>query len=80
MDGNLVVDTTQWVKGKDFPEWMDEVGVATISKGYLLLDETPRKAYRRVAKAIAERLESLLDSIESNMDSKLRGIRDKVFS
>lgn len=25
-------------------------------------------------------LESLLDSIESNMDSKLRGIRDKVFS
>jgi len=25
-------------------------------------------------------LESLLDSIESNMDSQLRGIRDKVFS
>jgi ribonucleoside-diphosphate reductase alpha chain len=56
MDGNLVADTTQWVKGKDFPEWMDEVGVATISKGYLLPDETPRKAYRRVAKAIAERV------------------------
>jgi len=56
MDGNLVADTTQWVKGKDFPEWMDEVGVATISKGYLLPDETPRKAYRRVAKAIAERI------------------------
>ncbi len=56
MDGNLVADTTQWVKGKDFPEWMDEVGVATISKGYLLPDETPRKAYRRVAKSIAERV------------------------
>ncbi|MDA8978245.1 ribonucleoside-diphosphate reductase subunit alpha [bacterium] len=56
MDGNLVADTTQWVKGKDYPEWMDEVGVATISKGYLLPDETPRKAYRRVAKAIAERV------------------------
>jgi len=56
MDGNLVADTTQWVKGKDFPEWMDEVGVATISKGYLLPDETPRKAYRRVAKAISERI------------------------
>jgi len=56
MDGNLVADTTQWVKGKDFPEWMDEVGVATISKGYLLPDETPRKAYRRVAKAISERV------------------------
>ena len=56
MDGNLVADTTQWVAGKDYPEWMDEVGVATISKGYLLPDETPKKAYRRVAKAIAERV------------------------
>ena len=52
MDGNIIADTTNWVKGKDYPEWMDEVGVATISKGYLLPDETPRKAYRRVAKAI----------------------------
>ena len=43
MDGNLVADTTQWVAGKDYPEWMDEVGVATISKGYLLPDETPKK-------------------------------------
>jgi ribonucleoside-diphosphate reductase alpha chain len=56
MDGNLIADTTHWVAGKDYPEWMDEVGVATISKGYLLPDETPRKAYRRVAKAIAERI------------------------
>ena len=56
MDGNLIADTTNWVKGKDYPEWMDEVGVATISKGYLLPDETPRKAYRRVAKAIATRI------------------------
>jgi len=56
MDGNLIADTTSWVKGKDFPEWMDEVGVATISKGYLLPDETPKKAYRRVAKSISERI------------------------
>jgi len=59
MDGNLIADTTQWVKGKDYPEWMDEVGVATISKGYLLPDETPKKAYKRVAKAIAERTNRL---------------------
>ena len=57
MDGNLIADTTHWVAGKDYPEWMDEVGVATISKGYLLPDETPRKAYRRVAKAIATRID-----------------------
>ena len=56
MDGNLTADTTQWVAGKDFPEWMDEVGAATISKGYLLPDETPKKAYRRVAHSIANRI------------------------
>ena len=56
MDGNLTADTTNWVKGKDYPEWLDEVGLATISKGYLLPDETPKKAYRRVAKAIADRI------------------------
>ena len=56
MDGNLIADTTQWVKGKDYPEWMDEIGVATISKGYLLPDETPKKAYRRVAHSIANRI------------------------
>jgi hypothetical protein len=22
----LNVDTSKWVKGKDFPEWMDEIG------------------------------------------------------
>ena len=56
MDGNITIDTTNWVKGKDYPEWMDEVGVATISKGYLLPDETPKKAYRRVAHSIATRI------------------------
>jgi ribonucleoside-diphosphate reductase alpha chain len=56
MDGNLIANTENWVKGKDYPEWMDEVGVATISKGYLLPDETPRKAYRRVARSIADRI------------------------
>ena len=56
MDGNLTADTTNWVKGKDYPEWLDEIGLATISKGYLLPDETPKKAYRRVAKAVADRI------------------------
>ena len=56
MDNNLVADYAQWEKGKDYPEWMDEVALSTISKGYLLPGETPRKAYRRVASAVAERL------------------------
>ena len=57
MDNNLVADYKQWERGKDYPEWMDEVALSTISKGYLLPGETPKKAYRRVASAIAMRLD-----------------------
>ena len=56
MDSNLIADYTQWERGKDYPEFFDEVALSTISKGYLLPGETPRKAYRRVANAVAERL------------------------
>ena len=54
---SVVVDTSNWERGKDYPEWMNEVSIATISKGYLLPDETPKKAYRRVASTIAKRLD-----------------------
>jgi ribonucleoside-diphosphate reductase alpha chain len=56
MDNNLISNVQDWVKGKDYPEWMDEISLSTISKGYLLPGETPKKAYRRVSKAIAERV------------------------
>jgi ribonucleoside-diphosphate reductase alpha chain len=56
MDNNLISDYKQWEKGKDYPEFLDEVALSTISKGYLLPGETPKKAYRRVASAIAMRL------------------------
>jgi len=56
MDNNLSIDYTQWERGKDYPEYFDEVALSTISKGYLLPGETPRKAYRRVAHAVAMRL------------------------
>jgi ribonucleoside-diphosphate reductase alpha chain len=52
----MTIDYTQWERGKDFPEYMDEVALSTISKGYLLPGETPKKAYRRVAHAVAMRL------------------------
>ena len=54
---SIVVDTSSWEAGKDYPEWMNEISLATISKGYLLPDETPKKAYRRVADRIAKRLD-----------------------
>jgi ribonucleoside-diphosphate reductase alpha chain len=51
------IDYSKWEVEKDYPSWMNEVSLATISKGYLLPDETPKKAYRRVADAIAKRLD-----------------------
>ena len=57
MDNNtLQEDYKSWEKGKDFPNWMDEISLATISKGYLLPGETVRTAYKRVARASALRL------------------------
>ena len=56
MDNNLITDYSQWEAGKHYPEWMDEISLATISKGYLLPGETVRSAYRRVSNAAAIRL------------------------
>ena len=56
MDNNLIADYKQWERGKDYPEWMNEVALSTISKGYLLPGETPKKAYKRVVSSIAMRL------------------------
>jgi ribonucleoside-diphosphate reductase alpha chain len=47
----------EWIKGVDYPEWGDtEVYKKTIAGGYLLVDETPKDAYQRVAKTVARRL------------------------
>ncbi len=56
MDNNLIADYSNWTAGKEYPEWMDEISLATISKGYLLPGETVKSAYRRVANAAANRL------------------------
>ena len=56
MDNNLIADYSNWEAGKQYPEWMDEISLATISKGYLLPGETVKTAYRRVANAAASRL------------------------
>jgi len=56
MDNNLIADYSNWEAGKQYPEWMDEISLATISKGYLLPGETVKTAYKRVANAAANRL------------------------
>src|SRR5210317_1884676 len=53
---SITVDYSEWAAGKDYPEWMSEISLATISKGYLLPGETPKKAYKRVADTVAMRL------------------------
>ena len=53
---SIQVDTSTWVKGKDFPLWMDEIAVSMISKGYLMPDENVFDAYKRVSKAASRRL------------------------
>ena len=46
-----------WVKGEDYPVWGDtEVYKKTIIGGYLLVGETPKDAYMRVANTVAKRL------------------------
>ena len=56
MDNNIISDYSLWERGKDYPEFFDDVALSTISKGYLMPGETPRKAYKRVANAVADRL------------------------
>jgi len=53
---SIQVDTTNWIKGKNYPEWMNEISLSMISKGYLLPDEDVFKAFRRVSRAAARRL------------------------
>ena len=48
---------SKWRKGIDYPAWGDtDVYKKTISGGYLLANETPRQAYKRVSEKVAERL------------------------
>ena len=55
--GNMQQWNTSWKLGTDYPRWGNtEEYKKTITGGYLLPNETPRKAYMRVADKVAERL------------------------
>ena len=46
-----------WEKGVDYPSWgNNDIYKQTISGGYLFNGESPRDAYKRVAKTVAKRL------------------------
>ena len=40
-----------FVKGKDYPEWMNEEALLTLADGYLCPGETPKDAISRVSRA-----------------------------
>jgi len=52
------MQSSDWVKGVDYPEWADsDVYKKTIQGGYLLNNETPRDAYWRVSNTVAAHLD-----------------------
>ena len=53
---SIQVDTSKWIKGKNYPGWLDEIALSMISKGYLLSDEDVFDAYKRISRAAARRL------------------------
>jgi len=52
----IETDILSWKSNREFPTWLDEIGLNMISKGYLLPDEDVFDAFRRVSKAAARRL------------------------
>lgn len=53
---SIHVDTSTWVKNKNYPAWADEISLSIVSKGYLLPEEDMFKAFTRISKASARRL------------------------
>ena len=53
---NINTDMTNWIKGKNYPNWFDEIGLSMISKGYLMPDEDVFDAFKRVSRASAKRI------------------------
>jgi ribonucleoside-diphosphate reductase alpha chain len=58
-----------WEVGVDFPAWANtEEYVKTITNGYLINNETPKEAYKRVCRAVTNRL------------NQTKAFEDKLFS
>ena len=54
----MLMWNNDWKKGTDYPEWGDtDVYKQTISGGYLLKNESPSEAYKRVCNTVARRLD-----------------------
>lgn len=55
MDTHSIAESKGWIVNEDFPEWgNNSLYLTTIQGGYLLENETPKEAYRRIAKAASK--------------------------
>jgi ribonucleoside-diphosphate reductase alpha chain len=48
---------SSWKKGKDYPSFMDESALITLINGYLINNETPRDAIKRISSTAARLLD-----------------------
>jgi ribonucleoside-diphosphate reductase alpha chain len=62
-----------WIKGIDYPEWMQEEGLKTLQRQHLLDGETPKEMYNRVTITLAKRLSTMTELLP------IDGIQSKWF-
>lgn len=49
-----------WIKGQDYPEWMEEEGLKTLKRQHLLEGETPSQMYDRITETLEKRYLTML--------------------
>jgi ribonucleoside-diphosphate reductase alpha chain len=62
-----------WQAGIDYPEWMTEESLKTLSRQHLLENETPVEMYHRVASALGKKLFEMIEN-------RLKTCEDPVIS
>jgi ribonucleoside-diphosphate reductase alpha chain len=49
-----------WIEGEDYPNWMIEEGLKTLSRQHLMEGETPKEMYHRISSTLSAQLASML--------------------
>ena len=68
----MKIDISNWIKGKNYYDWNDDISLSILSNGYLLPHEDIKIAFKRVSKAASRRLRKrelqpyFLEAMEKN--------------
>ena len=58
-----------WIKGTDYPKWMEEEGLKTLKRQHLLEQETPAGMYERIVDTLEKRyLQMLINTNKFSLD------------